>query len=127
MSELTRRLEHYRVNYSIPYIPTISTGFDSSPRTLVSDGWPTSMAEMHTFGRRYHYSTIVYVYIQHGAWSMYTAAFVPLDARSIDRVSVQPPAGRHHRGSGYRLLISICVLGVSASRWLQVTRGRRFL
>ena len=58
MSELTRRLEHYRVNYSIPYIPTISTGFDSSPRTLVSDGWPTSMAEMHTFGRRYHYSTM---------------------------------------------------------------------
>jgi hypothetical protein len=50
IGELSRRTAHYRHNYSIPYVPTLSTGFDSSPRTLPSDGWPASMAEMRTFG-----------------------------------------------------------------------------
>jgi len=50
MAELTRRTVLYTTNFSIPYIPTISTGFDSSPRTLPQDGWPSTMAEMHSFG-----------------------------------------------------------------------------
>ena len=42
--------ELYCLRYGIPYVPTISAGFDSSPRTLPSDGWPASMAEMRGFG-----------------------------------------------------------------------------
>lgn len=30
---------HYKSAFDIPYIPTLSTQWDSSPRTLPSDGW----------------------------------------------------------------------------------------
>ena len=42
IQQLRERTAFYRDNFSIPYVPTLSPGFDSSPRTLPSDGWPTS-------------------------------------------------------------------------------------
>jgi hypothetical protein len=50
MTELSKRTLHYKRAFGIPYVPTISTGFDSSPRTLPSDGWPSSLAELRVFG-----------------------------------------------------------------------------
>ena len=48
LSEFSILSEHYEQNFSIPYVPTISPGFDSSPRTLPSDGWPD--ATQKSFG-----------------------------------------------------------------------------
>ena len=33
--------------YDVPYLPTLSVGWDSSPRTLKSDGWPTADTVKH--------------------------------------------------------------------------------
>jgi hypothetical protein len=44
LSEIAKRTALYSQNFSIPYIPSLSPGFDSSPRTLPSDGWD------HSFG-----------------------------------------------------------------------------
>ena len=44
------RTAFYRQNFSVPYVPTLSPGFDSSPRTLPSDGWPTSAEDCGRWG-----------------------------------------------------------------------------
>ena len=50
ISELHSRATFYKDRYGIPYVPTLSPGFDSSPRTLPSDGWPESMQELGQYG-----------------------------------------------------------------------------
>ena len=40
ISEVTKRTAFYRQEFGIDYFPTISPGFDASPRTLPSDAWP---------------------------------------------------------------------------------------